>query len=167
MKREGKKTPPPTKNNQTPPQNKEKHYNCFHNNDATFTAVIMLTLNFLIPIPTLTTCQMFSSASLYMRGKAMQWAAHNHRGFHSHFLCILLKQWFLSRLHACLQGKNTPRTSWDGLKLDQGRLRLDIRRNFFLESSDALAQAVTTGRGGITIPGGAQELCGCGTEGRG
>jgi len=74
---------------------------------------------------------MFSSASLYMRGKAMQWAARNHRGFHSHFLCILLKQWFLSRLHACLQGKNTPRTSWDGLKLDQGRLRLDIRRNFF------------------------------------
>jgi len=32
--------------------------------------------------------------------------------------------------------------------------------------SEAVAQAAQSG-GGITIPGGVQELCGCGTEGHG
>jgi len=34
------------------------------------------------------------------------------------------------------------------------------------KSSEAVAQA-TQGGGGVTIPGGVEEPCGCGTEGRG
>ena len=38
---------------------------------------------------------------------------------------------------------------------------------FFLrKSGEAVAQAARGG-GGVTIPGGDQESCGCGTEGRG
>ena len=45
------------------------------------------------------------------------------------------------------------------LKLHYGRFRLDISKDFFL----SLAQAAQEG-GGVTVPGGVPEPCGCGTE---
>ena len=48
----------------------------------------------------------------------------------------------------------------------KGKFRLDVRKNLFSKSGDALAQAAQGG-GALTIPGGVQELCRCGTEGRG
>jgi len=44
----------------------------------------------------------------------------------------------------------------NGLKLHQGRFRLDVRTNFFTESGQALEQAAQ-GSGGVTIPGGVQK----------
>jgi len=44
--------------------------------------------------------------------------------------------------------------------LCQGRCRLAIRENFF---SQRVAQAAQGG-GGVTIPGGVPELCGCSAE---
>jgi len=53
----------------------------------------------------------------------------------------------------------------NGLELHQGRFRLDIRKKVVLRSSaEALAQAAQGG-GGVTVPGGVQELCGCDTGG--
>jgi len=44
-----------------------------------------------------------------------------------------------------------------GLKLHQGRSRLDMRKKFLLQNSgEALAQ-VAQGGGGVTIPGSVQE----------
>jgi len=40
---------------------------------------------------------------------------------------------------------------------------LDIRENFFPQSGAAVAQAAQGG-GGVTVPGGVPEPCGCGTE---
>jgi len=55
----------------------------------------------------------------------------------------------------------------NGLKLCQGKFTLNIRKNFFLDKSgEALAQAAQGG-GGVTVPGGVQEMCVCGTEGCG
>jgi len=48
----------------------------------------------------------------------------------------------------------------------KGKFRLDVRKNLFSKSGAALAQAAQGG-GALTIPGGVQELCRCGTEGRG
>ena len=45
------------------------------------------------------------------------------------------------------------------LKLHYGRFRLDISKDFFL----SLAQAAQEG-GGVTVPGGVPEPCGCGSE---
>ena len=50
----------------------------------------------------------------------------------------------------------------NGLKLRQGNFRLDIRKKF-RKSGAAVAQAAQGG-GGVTIPGGVPEPCGCGTE---
>ena len=46
-----------------------------------------------------------------------------------------------------------------------GEIQLGFQGKFILRNSgDAVAQAAQGG-GGVTTPGGAQELCGCGTEG--
>jgi len=50
----------------------------------------------------------------------------------------------------------------NGFKLPQGTFRLDIRKNSS-QSGEAVAQAAQGG-GAATIPGGAQEMCGCDTE---
>jgi len=43
---------------------------------------------------------------------------------------------------------------------------MDIKKNFFSESGEAVAQGAQGG-GAVTKPGVVQELCGCGTEGHG
>ena len=54
----------------------------------------------------------------------------------------------------------------NGLKLHQGRFRLDIREVFYCKSGQALAQAAQRG-GGVTSPGGVQKPCSRGTSGHG
>jgi len=44
-----------------------------------------------------------------------------------------------------------------------GKVQAGCEERFLLRRSGTAAQ----GGGGVTIPGGAQEPCGCGTEGRG
>ena len=51
-----------------------------------------------------------------------------------------------------------------GFKTCQGRFGLDVRKHFFSEGGKAVAQAAQGG-GVVTVPGGVQEPCGCGTEG--
>ena len=53
---------------------------------------------------------------------------------------------------------------WNGLKLHQGRFRLDIWKKILLQKSgEALAQAAQGG-GGVTVPGGVEETLRCHTK---
>ena len=45
----------------------------------------------------------------------------------------------------------------NGLKLCQGRFRWGVRKS--------CSESVMSGSGGVTVPGGVQGPCGCGTEG--
>ena len=53
-----------------------------------------------------------------------------------------------------------------GLGSQGVRVRLDTRKIFFSQSVEALAQAAQGG-GGVTVPGGVQEMWRCCTEGCG
>jgi len=49
----------------------------------------------------------------------------------------------------------------------QGRFRLDIRKDIFFHGSGNASEQASQRGGGITIPGGVQEMWRCGTEGHG
>jgi len=55
----------------------------------------------------------------------------------------------------------------EGLKLLQGRFRLNIRKNFFTGKSCKALEQAAQGSGGVTIPGGVQKTCRHGTLGHG
>ena len=55
-------------------------------------------------------------------------------------------------------------TRGNGLKFYQGTVRLSVRKKLLRRSGAALAQAAQGG-GGVTVPQGVQEPCGCGIEG--
>ena len=54
----------------------------------------------------------------------------------------------------------------NGLKLHRGGFRLDTGKHFFSEGV-VMQWHSCPGSGGVTVPGGVQELWRCGTEGRG
>jgi len=62
---------------------------------------------------------------------------------------------------------NTDRTEGNSLKLYQGRFRMVTWQNLFSEGVMRHWNRLPGGGGGVTVPGGIQEMCRCSTEGHG
>jgi len=63
--------------------------------------------------------------------------------------------------------QKTPNQQVNGLRLHQGRFRLEIRKNFFIEIVFQALEHAAQGSGGVPIPGGVQKTWRGGTSGHG
>lgn len=63
--------------------------------------------------------------------------------------------------------ERSDKTQGNSFRWHQGRISLDIGNNFFVQRVVQASERAAQGGGGVPVPRGISEMCGCGTEGRG
>lgn len=63
--------------------------------------------------------------------------------------------------------ERSDKTQGNSLRWHEGRISLDIGNNFFVQRVVQASERAAQGGGGVPVPRGISEMCGCGTEGRG